>query len=159
VPPPRLRETLKVPLPNELAPDDFFYGGNYILEFSADSLWRETLTVEYAEKVRKAARGKSNRWVSTPSNPLNVAESAVRWKRAARTGFSAEDKRQHRLDDNTAIFLQRDGEKEFIDVRRIGALPYGIRARETPIFWASSTGSPATPSVRNLRRFPTASLA
>ncbi|MFZ0892559.1 MAG: adenylate/guanylate cyclase domain-containing protein [Thermoplasmata archaeon] len=93
-----------------------------------------TPTVEYAEKVRKAARGKSNRWTSTSSNPWDVAQSAVRWKKAAKAGYSAEDKRWLHLDDNAAIFLQYNGEKEFIDSWRIGALPYGIRARETPHF-------------------------
>jgi adenylate cyclase len=37
-----LPDTLKVPLLNELAPDGFFYGGHYIIEFDADSLWYET---------------------------------------------------------------------------------------------------------------------
>ena len=183
-----MRETLKVPILNELAPDGFFYGGHYIVEFGADSLWYETSlmiaalalkeglkteyhvfqhfpneareqfgrlgidakklekegllniwdsytpTVEYAEKLRKAARGKSNRWTSTPNNPLSVAKSAVRWKEAAQAGYTSEDKRWLHIDDNTAIFLQYNGEKEFIDSWRIGALPYGIRARETPHF-------------------------
>jgi adenylate cyclase len=37
-----LPESLKVPLLDDLAPDGFFYGGHYIVEFDPDSLWYET---------------------------------------------------------------------------------------------------------------------
>jgi adenylate cyclase len=37
-----LPESLKVPLLNDLAPDGFFYGGHYMIEFDPDSLWYET---------------------------------------------------------------------------------------------------------------------
>jgi hypothetical protein len=43
------------------------------------------------------------------------------------------------IDDNTAIFLQYNDEKDLIDFWRT-ALPFGIRARETPHFLAFVKG-------------------
>lgn len=37
-----MRESLRVPILDDLAPGGFFYGGDYVVEFDADSLWYET---------------------------------------------------------------------------------------------------------------------
>lgn len=53
---PRMRETLKVPILNELAPNGFFYGGHYIVEFGADSLWYETSLMIAALALKKGMK-------------------------------------------------------------------------------------------------------
>ncbi len=180
-----------MPILNELAPDGFFYGGHYIVEFDPDSLWYETsLTIaalalkqgmktEYhvfqhppneakeafsrlgidAEKMEKkgilsiwdsytealvyeAEKEKHaddvpspNLWITTHDKPLQVGPKSIeRWAERARAGYSEKDKRWLHLDDNTAVFLQYNDEEAFFDVWRTGALPYGIRARESPHF-------------------------
>jgi class 3 adenylate cyclase len=183
-----VRESLRVPFLDELAPNGFFYGGHYIVEFDPDSLWYETSltiaalamkegtkteyhvfqhfpsevreafsrlgvdaekmeemglldiwdsytpTVDYAAQLRRIATSSSNQYVSTPKKPLDTSRSAVSWKKRAKKGYSAEDKRWLHIDDNTAIFLQYNSEKDLIDNWRTSLLPYGIRARETPHF-------------------------
>ncbi len=182
-----LPDSLKVPLLNDLAPDGFFYGGHYIVEFDADSLWYETsLTIaalalkqgmktEYhvfqhfpSEAIEAFARlgvdakklekegilsfwdsytqtlkyetekrehdSDQNLWLSSHDKPLDVVKSAGYWPGRAKAGFSEQDKRWLHIDDNSTIFLQYNDEKDLIDNWRTGALPYGIRARETPHF-------------------------
>ncbi|MFZ0892558.1 MAG: hypothetical protein WB778_09315 [Thermoplasmata archaeon] len=51
-----MRETLKVPILNELAPNGFFYGGHYIVEFGADSLWYETSLMIAALALKKGMK-------------------------------------------------------------------------------------------------------
>jgi KaiC/GvpD/RAD55 family RecA-like ATPase len=194
-----LTETLSVPILNELAPNGFFYGGHYIVEFDPDSLWYETsLTIaalalkqgmktEYhvfqhfpaeareafsklgvdAEKFEKEgllsiwdsytetvkfeeaekekpgwnAEREKPKWKFAPGRPLDMTDSAAHWSKTAKAGYSDEDKRWLHIDDNTAIFLQYNDEKTFFDSWRIGALPYGIRARETPHFLAFVKGA------------------
>jgi KaiC/GvpD/RAD55 family RecA-like ATPase len=184
-----LADSLRVPLLNDLAPDGFFYGGHYIVEFDPDSLWYETsLTIaalalkkgmktEYhvfqhypseaiealttlgvdANKLKKdgllslwdsysdtlgyeAEKKKHdadlNTWLSTHEKPLDAIKSAAYWPERAKAGYSVHDKRWLHIDDNTAILLQYNDEEDLVDAWRTGALPYGIRARETPHFLA-----------------------
>ncbi len=187
-------DSVSVPILNELAPEGFFYGGHYIVEFDPDSLWYETSltitalalksgtkteyhvfqhfpseakeglsklgvnaeklekegllsiwdsytpTVEYEKEKEKIEREKGNLWQSTPNKPLDVTKSAKSWAERAKAGYPEEEKRWLHIDDNTSIFLQYNDEKAMIDYWRIGALPYGIRARESPHFLAFVKG-------------------
>ena len=45
-----------VPLLSDLAPDGFFYGGHYIIEFDPDSLWYETSLTITAQALRKGIK-------------------------------------------------------------------------------------------------------
>ena len=191
------RRSVKVPLLNDLAPDGFFYGGHYIIEFTPDSLWYETSltiaamalkqgmkteyhvfnhdpadaldsisalgvdarrlekdgllsiwdayteTMEYESKgtaTEDQDKGRRGGWgepfdrKTDPSRPLNVEEGAKHWIKAGTEGFKDEEKGWLHLDDNTATFLQYNDEKTFVKFWRLGALPYGIRARECPHF-------------------------
>jgi KaiC/GvpD/RAD55 family RecA-like ATPase len=189
-----LPDNLYVPILNELAPNGFFYGGHYIVEFDPDSLWYETsLTIaalalkqgiktEYhvfqhfpsesievfsklgvdAKKLEKEGllsmwdsytqtlqyetekekhRAEQNQWLSTHDKPIDVVKSAAAWAERARAGYSEQHKRWLHIDDNTGIILQYNDEKDMIDAWRTGALPYGIRARETPHFLAFVKGA------------------
>jgi len=192
-----MRRVVKVPLLSDLAPDGFFYGGHYIVEFTPDSLWYETsltiaamalkqgikteyhvfnhspadaldalsslgvdarklekggllsiwdaytATVEFESKGNTAeeqGKGRRGGWgepvdrKSDPSRPLNVEEGAKHWIKAGTEGFKDEEKGWLHIDDNTATFLQYNDEKTFVKFWRLGALPYGIRARECPHF-------------------------
>jgi len=189
-----LSDTLSVPLLEELAPNGFFYGGHYIVEFDPDSLWYETSltitalalkrgtkteyhvfqhfpseakeklsklgvdaeklekegllsiwdsytpTIEYEKEKAKMEREKGNQWQSTKGKPLDLVKSAKSWAESAKAGYPEDEKRWLHIDDNTAIFLQYNDEKTMIDSWRIGPLPFGIRARETPHFLAFVKG-------------------
>jgi len=188
-----------VPLLNELAPDGFFYGGHYIVEFDPDSLWYETsLTIasmalkqgmktEYhcfqhppseaieafaklgidAEKLKKEGllniwdsfTGTMNyetekkqklgkeliTWKSTHDQPFDMVKTYEYLKKQAKAGWSKQEKRWLHLDDNTAIMLQYNPEREYVEMWRTAGLPVAIRARETPHFLAFVKGVASEP--------------
>jgi class 3 adenylate cyclase len=106
------------------------------------SIWdsfTETLTYETEKKEKLPSE--LNQWISSADKPLDVVKSAAGWAKRAKAGYSEEDKRWLHIDDNTAIFLQYNDEKDLIDYWRTAALPYGIRARETPHFLAFVKGA------------------
>jgi class 3 adenylate cyclase len=107
------------------------------------SIWDSyTETLEYeTEKKAKQLEDLASRnlWTSTRTKPLDMAKSAKRWAERIKAGFPEEEKRWFHVDDNTAIFLQYNDEKDFVDIWRTGALP-AIRARESPHFLAFVKG-------------------
>jgi adenylate cyclase len=113
------------------------------------SIWdsyTETVTYEAEKKEKEGGDAESlNLWVSTREKPLDVVASGARWAEQARAGYTQQDKRWLHLDDNTAIFLQYNGEEEFVNAWRTGALPFGIRARETPHFLGFVKGAASEP--------------
>jgi class 3 adenylate cyclase len=51
-----LPDPVSVPLLDDLAPDGFFYGGHYIVEFDPDSLWYETSLAITASALKKGIK-------------------------------------------------------------------------------------------------------
>ena len=99
-----------------------------------------TATVDF-EAAMKDKRGSGpNLWKSSHDKPFDLK---VRFdlEAKAEAGWSEEAKRWLHIDDNTAIFLQYNEEEDLVDVWRTGALPHGIRARETPHFLAFVKGA------------------
>lgn len=173
---------------NDLAPNGFWYGGHYVVEFDPHSLWYETsLTIaamalrkgmkteyhvfqhfpdeaiegfsqlgidarglektgllsildSYTETTEFEARKEDRAAETTTGKPLDLRKSAAKWTERAKAGYPEEQKRWLHIDDNTAIFLQYNDEKTFIDTWRTAILPYGIRAREAPHFLAFTKG-------------------
>lgn len=101
-----------------------------------------TATLDYEKKKKK---GEKSDPFATPGGPLDVVRGVKNWVNAAKAGYSDLDKRWLHIDDNTSIFLQYNDEETLVDCWRIGLLPFGVRARETPHFlsWVKGTASAA----------------
>ncbi len=88
----------------------------------------------------------------SPERPLDVAKSGQAWAERARVGYPEVEKGWLHVDDNTAVILQYNDEETVVDAWRTGALPFAVRARETPHFLAFPTG---IASQTFLRKFET----
>jgi class 3 adenylate cyclase len=67
-----LPESLKVPLLNDLAPDGFFYGGHYFVEFDPDSLWYETSLTIAALALKQRMKTEYHVFQHPPSEAIEA---------------------------------------------------------------------------------------
>lgn len=63
---------MKVPLLNDLAPDGFFYGGHYIVEFDSDSLWYETSLTLAALALKQGLKTEYHVFQHFPSEAIEA---------------------------------------------------------------------------------------
>jgi len=66
------KRVLKVPLLNDLAPDGFFYGGHYIIEFTPDSLWYETSVTITALALKQGIKTEYHVFNHPPADALDA---------------------------------------------------------------------------------------
>jgi class 3 adenylate cyclase len=67
-----LPDTVRVPLLNDLAPDGFFYGGHYIVEFDPDSLWYETSLTIAALALKKGMKTEYHIFQHPPTEAIEA---------------------------------------------------------------------------------------
>ena len=78
-------DSLKVPLLDDLAPDGFFYGGHYIIEFDPDSLWYETSLTIAALAVKQGMKTEYHVFQRFPSEAMEefsrLGVDAKNWRK------------------------------------------------------------------------------
>ena len=81
-------ESLKMPLLNDLAPDGFFYGGHYIVEFDPDSLWYETSLTIAALAVKRGIKTQYHVFQHYPSEAMEaLSKLGVDPKKSVKDGL------------------------------------------------------------------------